>query len=42
MLFKEIMAVYCGNHKTINTLSRQNAELNVAGGKYSYNWALKV
>jgi hypothetical protein len=44
MLFKEITAVYCRNHKKhINALCRQNAEFLFvkACDMYSDHWALK-
>jgi hypothetical protein len=43
-LFRETVAVYSENHKKhINTLCGQNRELLtvMAGGAYSYHWALK-
>jgi hypothetical protein len=43
-MFKEIIAVYSGNHmKQINTLCEKISELLVikAGGTYRYHWALR-
>jgi hypothetical protein len=44
MLFREIIAVYCGNHKEHkNTLCGRNAEVYYVkeGGTYNNHWALK-
>jgi hypothetical protein len=44
MLFGELIAVYCENHKEhTKTLCGQNAEFWYvkAGGTYSNHWALK-
>jgi hypothetical protein len=42
-LFREIIAVYSGNHTKLTNTEDHNAELLIVkeSGTYSYHWALK-